>query len=431
MLYKAYRKGPKMEQEINVKTKRAFKMLTAGVFALEYIYGLSVTVWGVLIASLMTYYTKTYTDVGFATSFNGLGSILGVLLLMTFLDRFKKPKFLIAASILFLFCVAGQGIAPPFVVLPFVYFLKGVAAISLDTVNSSVIVDMYGQRAKVYVNILHGFYGAGSITGPIFATLIMTNGYQWNHTYILISAIIILVITYYVTVMVKYRPEINKISAPMKKADTGQKLTVKEFLQRKEVYLSIFTIFLCLGSMNMTTSWTQKFMVEILGATVYLGTIAVTCFYIGLTLSRFLTPLLYKKYQPLSVLMFMLIVAIISLSIAHFSGNMYLIPFGTFMAGAGIGLGTPIIVSNICSLFPGQSGRASSFAMLGMGLATFVFSYLGAYVNTTFGIQAGVRMPIILLSLALPCIYLLIRSNKKRAKADLDCQANTVAAQAD
>jgi len=410
-----------MEEMSQVKTKKAFKMLTAGVFALEYIYGLSVTVWGVLIASLMTYYDKTYTDVGFATSFNGLGSILGVLLLMTFLDRFKKPKVLIAASLLFLMCVLGQGIAPPFAVLPFVYFLKGVAALSLDTVNSSVIVDMYKERAKVYVNILHGFYGAGSISGPIFATLIMTNGYQWNHTYILISAIIILVIVYYVAVMIRYKPEINKIASPIKKADTGQKLSVAEFLKRKEVYLSIFIIFLCLGSQNMTTSWTQKFMVEVLGSPVYLGTIATTMFFVGLTISRFLTPLLYKKIQPLSVLFVMLVISIISFAVAHFSGNMYLIPFGTFMGGAGIGLGTPVIVANICTYFPGQSGRASSFAMFGMGLATFVFSYLGAYVNTIFGIQTGVRMPILLLSLALPCIYMLIRSNKKRAKAALGC----------
>lgn len=418
-----------MEQLSQAKEKRAFKMLTAGVFALEYIYGLSVTVWGVLIASLMTYYDKTYTDVGFATSFNGLGSILGVLLLMTFLDRFKKPKVLIAASMLFLFCVMGQGIAPPFVVLPFVYFLKGVAALSLDTVNSSVIVDMYKERAKVYVNILHGFYGAGSISGPIFATLIMTNGYQWNHTYILISAIIILVIIYYVTVMAKYKPEINLLSAPMKKEDSGGKLSVAEFLKRKEVYLSIFTIFLCLGSSNMTTSWTQKYMVEVLGASVYLGTIATTMFFVGLTISRFLTPLLYKKIQPLTVLFFMLIVSIAAFSMAHFSGNMYIVPFGTFLGGAGIGLGTPIIVANICTYFPGQSGRASSFAMFGMGLATFVFSYLGAYVNTVFGIQTGVRMPILLLTLALPCIFVLIQSNKKRTKAAAECQCETVEAQ--
>lgn len=421
-----------MEEISPVKTKKAFKLLTAGVFAIEYIYGLSVTVWGVLIASLMVYYNKTYTDVGFATSFNGLGSILGVLLLMTFLDRFKKPKVLIAASILFLLCVLGQGIAPPFAILPFVYFLKGVAALSLDTINSSVIVDMYGDRAKVYVNILHGFYGAGSISGPIFATLIMTNGYQWNHTYILISAIIILVIIYYVTVMIKYKSYISKISTPAKKEEDVQKLTIREFLKKKEVYLSIFTIFLCLGSQNMTTSWTQKFMVEVLGATVYLGTIATTMFFIGLTISRFLTPLLYKKIQPLSVLFVMLTISIISFSISHFSGNMYLIPFGTFMGGAGIGLGTPIIVANLCTYFPGQSGRASSFAMLGMGLATFVFSYLGAYVNTVFGIQTGVQMPILLLSIALPCIYLLIRSNKKRNAEVKPCEnVGTAASQAD
>ena len=421
-----------MEEVSQGKTKRAFKLLTAGVFALEYIYGLSVTVWGVLIASLMTYYDKTYTDVGFATSFNGLGSILGVLLLMTFLDRFKKPKVLIAACLLFLLCVMGQGIAPPFAILPFVYFLKGVAALSLDTVNSSVIVDMYKDRSKVYVNILHGFYGAGSISGPIFATLIMTNGYQWNHTYILISAIIILVIVYYVTVMIKYKSEITKVSAPVKKEDSGEKLSVREFLKRKEVYLSIFTIFLCSGAWNMTTSWTQKFMIEVLGSTVYLGTIAVTLFYIGLTTSRFLVPILYKKMKPLSVLFLMLIVSIVSLIIAHFSGNIYMIPFGTFMAGAGMGLATPIVVSNICSLFPGQSGRASSFAMFGMGFSTFVFSYLGAYINTVFGIQAGVRSPIVFLSLALPCIYFLIRSNKKTDATANQCEnIDTAVSQAD
>ncbi|GEM_PF-1211632 len=411
-----------METEINAKTKKAFKLLTAGVFAIEYIYGLSVTVWGILIANLMLYYNKTYTDVGFATSFNGLGSILGVLLLMTFLDRFKKPKVLIAGTFLFLICVLGQGIAPAFAILPIIYFFKGIASLSLDTVNSSVIVDMYGSRSKVYVNILHGFYGAGSISGPIFATIIMSNGYQWNYTYLLISVIIVVVLIYYITVMIKFKPEINKISTPLKKIETADKLTVAQFLKRKEVYFSILSIFLCLGSMTMTTTWTLKYMTEVLGTTVFLGTIATTMFFIGLTASRFLTPLLYKKIQPLTVLFFASLIASASLAVAHFSGNAYLIPFGTFMVGAGAGLGTPIIVSNICSLFPGQSGRASSFAMFGMGLATFVFSYLGAYINTTFGIGTGVKTPIVLLLLVLPCIYVLIRSNKKRASAAVPCE---------
>lgn len=400
------------------KEKKFYRILTFGIFTIEFVYAMAGTVWSVLLPYLMTYYNKNYTDIGAATAFYGVGSILSVLSLMYLLDRFKKPKVLAVILIVFFVGIFIQGLAPTFYLLPVAYLIAGSAGMAMDTVNSAIIVDIYGEKSKTYLNVLQGVFGAGSIIGPLYAQLIINSGMQWNSTYIITSMIIAVLFVVYSILLFTHKDAISRLhhtSAPKK---TETELSIVQFVKRKEVIVTIAAMFFIMGAQNLTSGWLVKYVKDGMGAADYLGTFAVMSYFIGVTSTRFLTPLLYKKLEPLKILMILLACGSVVLFSVYLTNNPYILPLGTFLGGFGMGTATPSIVANLCAVFPGQSGRASSFAFLGLGFSGVVFSFLGAAIITAFGLKAGVMLATILMMCAIPLIFTLLRFKKAQNASD-------------
>lgn len=412
-----------MSLDLAQKDKRLYKILTAAIFTVEFIYAMAGTVWSVLLPYLMNYYNKSVTDIGAATSCYGMGSILAVLSLMYLLDRFKKPKVLSLILVVFFIGILIQGLAPEFYLMPVAYFIFGSAGLSIDTVNSAIIVDIYGEKSKTYINILQGMFGLGSILGPLYAQFIISSGLQWNMTYIFSAIAIAVIFVVYTILILTNKDAISRLHHSSIPEKTGSELTMKQFISRKEVLVTIGAIFLVMGTQNLTTGWLVKYMKEGLLAPEMISTLAITLYFIGVTSARFTTPLLYKKIEPLKLLVILMALGSITLFSVHMTNNPYIIPIGTFIGGLGLGTATPVIVANLCAVFPAQSGRASSFAFLGMGIAGVIFSFVGAAIISTFGLKAGVVLATILMMAAVPFILKLISFNKKAAKdnKELEC----------
>jgi len=395
------------------KDKGLYKILTIAIFTIEFIYAMAGTVWSVILPYLMIHYNKSVADIGAATSCYGLGSILAVLSLMYLLDRFKKPKVLCIILVVFFAGILLQGLAPEFYLLPVAYFIFGSAGMSMDTVNAAIIVDMYGEKSKTYVNILQGMFGLGSILGPLYAQFIIGSGLQWNMTYLFSSIAIAVLFVIYTILIFTHRDAIDKLHHSSIPEKTGRELTIRQFVSRKEVLVTIAAVFLIMGAQNLSTGWLVKYMKENLQASAFISTLSVTMYFIGVTSARFLTPLLYKKIEPLKLLILLMTGGSIVLFSVYMSNNAAIMPLGTFFGGLGLGTATPVIVANLCAVFPGQSGRASSFAFLGMGFSGVAFSFLGAAIITAFGLKAGVTMASVLMMASVPFLVKLHGFNAK------------------
>jgi len=406
------------------KDKKIYKLLTIGIFTIEFVYAMAGTVWSVILPYLMIHYNKSVTDIGAATSLYGVGSILSVLMLMYLLDRFKKPKVLSFILVVFFIGILLQGLASGFYVMPIAYFIFGSAGMAMDTVNSAIIVDIYGDKSKTYINILQGMFGLGSIMGPLYAQFIISSGLQWNMTYMFSSAAIAVLFVIYTVLIIINKDSISRLHHTSNPEKTGNELTIKQFIGRKEVLVTIGAVFLIMGAQNSSTGWLVKYMKENLQATAEISTLAVTLYFIGVTSTRFTTPILYKKIEPLKLLIILLGIGSATMFAVYMTDNPYLIPIGTFFGGFGIGTATPVIVSNLCSFFPGQSGRASSFAFLGMGFSGVTFSFFTAWVITSFGLKAGVVMASVLMMLSIPFLIKLLKQNRefhKNLQDDYEC----------
>jgi len=397
------------------KDKKAYLLITIGVFAIEFLYGTVCTIWGVILPPLMKQYNITVTDIGAAGSRFGLGAIVAVLILMYILDRFKKPKVLCLIAAIFFVAIFMQGLAPAFYVLPIAYFLEGLAGMAIDTIHSAIIIDIYGEKSRFYINILHGMFGIGCILGPIYAQLLLSSGLKWNSAYFFISVAIAVVCLVYTILVFTHKGSIDRLKVKNVKASEKQ-LSVKQFLSRKEVIITILAIFVIKGSYIMAGNWFVKYMQDSLSATAVLSTAALTLFYAGLTLSRFTAPLFYKKIEPLRTLIMLLGLGGIVLIICVLLNNAYAMLLGTLFAGYGFGTAVPVLVANLCSLFPGQSGRASSFVFIGMSISSISFSVISAAIIAAFGLSAGVIAAGLFLIIPIPFVIALVYLNNKNKR---------------
>jgi len=409
-----------LDTQFLLKDKRTYTILTISIFLIEFLYGVAGTVWSVLLPYLMSYYNKSVTDIGAATSLFGIGSIISVLLLMYVLDKFTKPRVLCLIVVFFLAATLLQGLAPAFMILPIAYFMFGSSAMAMDTVNAAIIVDIYGNKSKTYVNLLHGMFGLGSISGPLYAQFIIGNGLQWNMAYIFASFAIGLILLLLAIVVITNKGAINRLRIASSAKKTGKELTIKQFFARKEVVFSIIAIFFLMGAQNLANGWIVKYMKENLMASAMISTLTITFFFVGVTLSRFTAPLLYKKIDSLKLLLILLSVGSIIIFAAYMSDNVYLIAIGSLFGGYGLGTATPVVIANLCAVFPGQSGRAASFAFIGMGISAVVFSFLGAAIISTFGMKTAIVLAPVLMLTSAPFINNLIKLNRKREKEEMD-----------
>lgn len=411
------------EEDFISKDKKTYTLLTISVFIIEFIYGTACTVWGVILPSLMSQYDKTVSDIGAAQSKFGIGAIIAVLILMYILDKFKKPRVLSLVLVIFFFGIFIQGLAPEFAILPIAYLLFGMAGMAIDTIHSAVIVDIYGKKSGLYINILHGMFGLGCILGPIYAQLLLSAGFGWNASYLYCSYAVAVMCVLFSVLVFKNKGAVNRLQAKTVKA-SGKQLTVKQFLARKEVIITIVAIFITKGSYITAASWFVKYMQQSLNAAAYLSTAALTLYYAGMAVSRFTAPLFYKKIAPLKMLVILLGLGGIVLIVSVLLNNAYVMLIGTFFAGYGFGTAVPVLVANLCSLFPGQSGRASSFVFIGMSISSTSFSIISASIIAALGLNAGVISAGLFLIIPIPFIVYLVILNKRESNSIDNCACN-------
>lgn len=403
------------------KDKKTYTLLTISIFIIEFIYGTACTVWGVILPSLMTQYDKSVSDIGAAQSKFGIGAIIAVLILMYILDKFRKPRVLSLILVIFFFGIFIQGLAPEFAVLPIAYLLFGMAGMAIDTIHSAVIVDIYGKKSGLYINILHGMFGLGCILGPIYAQILLSAGLGWNASYLYCSYAIAVMCVVFSVLVFKNKGAVNRLQAKTIKKASGKQLTVKQFLSRKEVIITIVAIFIIKGSYITAASWFVKYMQQSLNAAAYLSTAALTLYYAGMAVSRFTAPLFYKKVAPLRMLVILLGLGGIVLIVSVLMNNAYIMLVGTFFAGYGFGTAVPVLVANLCSLFPGQSGRASSFVFIGMSISSTSFSIISASIIAALGLDVGVISAGLFLIIPIPFIVYLVILNKKANNSINNC----------
>lgn len=286
--------------------------------------------------------------------------------------------------------LVGFSLAPSFWFMIPLAIVLGLGAGAIDSgLNNYVALHCKAS----HMNFLHCFYGVGVSLSPYIMSQAFENvGWRGGYRYAFYvqSAIAILLII--------SLPMWKKSSSKeQEEEEKGVSLTLLQMAKNRDVQ-KVWVIMLMTNAIEYACGvWGSTYLVEEKGFSIEKGALALTIYYVGMSLGRFLSGLLANKIKTWKRIFIGSVILAPAIVIM-------LLPLPNIFAVLGlflIGLGNGSIYPNIIHLTPHNFGKEVSQSIMGSQIA---FAYIGvmlappmvSLISGVFGIKV---YPVLLASL--------------------------------
>ncbi len=323
----------------------------------------------------------------------------------------KVTAFSTAMTALALF---GYSVAPSFWFMIPLAIVLGLGAGAIDSgLNNYVALHCKAS----HMNFLHCFYGVGVSLSPYLMSNALSNigwrgGYRYAF-YVQLGIAILLIVS---------MPLWKKSSASEEtEEEKGVNLTILQMAKKSEVRL-VWLIMLVTNAIEYACGvWGSTYLVEQKGFEIKHGALALTIYYVGMSIGRFVSGLLSDKistWKRIGIGSAILAPAIIIM----------LLPLHGVFAVVGlflIGLGNGSVYPNMIHLTPHNFGKEVSQSIMGSQIA---FAYIGvmlappmvSLISGVFGIKVYPVLLAVLYVAMVIALKLFINRLKKQGRYNIN-----------
>ena len=319
-------------------------------------------------------------------------TVLSSMFSANILNKIGTAKVTALSTAMTALSLFGFSLAPSFWFMIPLAVVLGLGAGAIDSgLNNYVALHFKAS----HMNFLHCFYGVGVSLSPyIMSQAFLSTGWRGGYRYAFYvqSAIAILLIV--------SLPMWKKTSSSEESCEeAGVSLSIKEMMKNREVR-QVWVIMLTTNAIEYACGvWGSTYLVEEKGFNIEHGALALTIYYVGMSIGRFLSGLLANKIKTWKRIFIgtIILAPATIIMLLPLSGVFSVI--GLFL----IGLGNGSIYPNMIHLTPHNFGRELSQSIMGSQIA---FAYIGvmlappmvSLVSGIFGIKV---YPVLLLILYL------------------------------
>ncbi|OOM76256.1 inner membrane protein YbjJ [Clostridium puniceum] len=288
------------------------------------------------------------------------------------IKRFDTGKITLVSVGMTAVALMGFSICPSMLWICILAIPLGLGAGSVDAALNNFVA--LHCKAK-HMSWLHCFWGIGATTGPIIMSISIANNYGWRKGYFAIAILQFFLIF----ILLFTLPLWKKVEGTGPSSETQEEKEEKEehnntsVLKLPGVKFSLLT-FLCYCGVEASTGlWGSSYLVNYRGVDAAQAAGAISLFYAGITLGRFLSGFLTMKFSNLFLIR--------SGQILCFIGAvLLLLPLPIYLSIAAlilIGFGYAPIYPSMMHETPRRFGKSASQAIMGLQIAF-------AYIGTTF-----------------------------------------------
>ena len=357
--------------------------LTFFLVVINMAHGFALSMIGAFMASIYQDYDLKPYQGGFLLAAQSIGGLIALFTGAFFIDRADKTDLILFLCLSFGLVLVFFGLQIDYYTLIFVFFLFGIGTKALDAAGNSLIADAHPGRQGSYLALLHAFFGIGVFLGPIYAQIILRLQISWKATLLLggILYLVMLVIYYYARDK-RQLAALRAISAPGRS---------KQIMKSRRLWLLGLIMFLYVGQMFGITNWFPTYMGKEVGAQPNLAGFALSFYWLGIILSRFLAVKLADRHQPMSIVSWGCLASGLLLLVGFISKIPLLVLATVGLAGLFAGAAIPMVITAGCIWFPENTGTATAIIFLSGSIAAVLFplliEVLAALTNFTFGIS--------------------------------------------
>jgi len=230
-------------------------ILYAILFGTMLMFGLIESVRGVSFPLIRNEFDLPFERQGLMVSLFSLAFVLSNIIAGIFLGRFgiKSSAFAgyssICLGIAFVFFVPG------FSLVAFSLFVVFFGFGFLDVGMNALASRLFVTKAAMQMNLLHAFYGIGSIIGPLVAGLVVTvGGHGWRSAYVLMLPVVLLLFA--MAVFARFPRDDTATAEP--ECDTNANASHKTFfdaLRSPMVWLLALALGIGVAVESNTSNW--------------------------------------------------------------------------------------------------------------------------------------------------------------------------------
>lgn len=351
------------------------------LYLLFFAYALTTSVVGTFMVNLLNDFHMEVSAGGIFTIFQYVGCMAGVFLSGFILDRFRKKELCLATFgflAVLLLAMSRVSRLGSFLLL---LFLLGMTSKSLDMIINTTVSMQHEAKKGLYINLLHGCFGAGSMLGPVLAAWLLKTFLNWRSIYGCFGAGSVLLLILFAV----FYP--NTEDTLLQKQDRkGIDFTV---IKEPGMCALMLAIFCYCGHQCGINTWVPLFLQYRFGTDAFVGSIGSSIFWAALVIGRFACARLALNVKEERLLGDGLILA----ATIHLAG--ILVPslaasmVGYGAAGLFAGAAIPLILTLGYKTCPDRQSSVSVLLFLCISLGQAFFPWIMGLVCDAAGLVWG------------------------------------------
>ena len=255
------------------------------IFAFKFMAAALTTVLGPMLGALADEFGLTLAQSGlmYASQFSGFA--IFVVAGGTLADRFGKRTVLTAVLIVQCIALLAFSASQNYAFTLLALFFAGGLCAPLDSVVSSVMLDLNPGESERYINKGAVPFGLGAVVGPVVAGFCLANNVSWRSVYVVLAALCMLMLAISYLIRIPKQSATNRIT--LKAAGT--------ILRDWRFMLVCLCLFLYCGAEASAWGWMSEYMEAGLSFSVLKSSLAIGAFWLSITLGRALCNGLMNK----------------------------------------------------------------------------------------------------------------------------------------
>lgn len=357
-------------------------------------FAIGFSMFGTLLNQIKIQYGVSISQAGMIGTMQYAGEVIALLLGGMIADRVNKLT-LIKISFLVFLCdlvVLGTGTRLKWLFVLSLFFIIGICSSLLNMSLSASVSDIYPEQRGKFLNLLHCSFGAGSLLGPAYPTILMQLGYDWNYAYLSLGVICIPLAAGMIILQYKIKGQ-GGLNLPDQKT-SGEAVPYIRYLSEHRIRILCVICFICVGSQSALNTWYPSYMSNTLLVSEAVAGLALTCYWGGTVLGRFAYSFVADKVNAFHFMLVNNLIGGTVFIVGILSANPVVLIVAGIIFGGFTGGIMPIGIEKICSWHAKQSGSATTLICMVSSLGGVVFSWLMGVIADI----AGYRTVILLIA---------------------------------
>ncbi|HYF91794.1 MAG TPA: MFS transporter [Symbiobacteriaceae bacterium] len=256
------------------------------------------------------------------------------------------------------------------------------AGISMVELVTSIHISLiYQERQGGMLNLLHGFFGLGALSGSLWGAFWLRLGAGWQVPYGLVAVILLFWVLYYLT---QPRTELP--------AEAGGGGGAGPLVRDPLVWAAALALAAAVAAEVGATLWLPSYLQKVKGLAEGISAGYMTAFFVGFTVTRVAGTWLIGRAGPVRTVVALAALGLASLaSLLVLPGAPVVLPV---LAGAGVATGFATCTALVATRYPDRVNQVYTVMYSAGGFAGIVTGPFMGWLGDRSGLAASMWVPI-------------------------------------